>query len=267
MRENRVIFNKTLLYFSVPVEHIYATDYESANRSSGMKPELILALDVPTAGHIAPILRKLPPEVDFFKVGLELFIRDGARALSLLARKNKRIFLDLKLHDIPQTVARAVGSVGCYGIQLLTVHATGGRAMLQAAAEAAVACGTQGPKLVAVTILTSLNTDDFTDLGIGRSLQDQALALGQMALANGIHGLVTSVHEARALRDRFGADPILVTPGIRPAGGAAGDQKRIATPAMAVQAGATYLVVGRPILEAPDPGKAAAVILLEINNP
>ena len=136
--------------------------------------------------------------------------------------------------------------------------------MLQAAAESATACGAQGPKLVAVTTLTSLNTDDFADLGIGRSLEAQALALGQMALASGIHGLVTSVHEARALRDRFGAGPILVTPGIRPAGGTAGDQKRIATPAMAVQAGATYLVVGRPILEAPDPGNAATAILLEM---
>lgn len=229
-----------------------------------MKSELILALDVETVDEVTRILRLLPAEVNFFKVGLELFIRDGARALSLLTQKNKRIFLDLKLHDIPQTVARAVRSAAGYGVQLLTVHALGGRAMLQAATESSVACGKPGPRLVAVTTLTSLHNDDLADLGIGRNLQDQALALGQLALASGIHGLVTSVHEARALRDRFGADPILVTPGIRPAGGAAGDQKRIATPTMAVQSGATYLVVGRPILEADDPGKAAAAILTEM---
>jgi orotidine-5'-phosphate decarboxylase len=230
-----------------------------------MKPELIVALDVPRTRDLRALLRKLPSEVDFFKIGLELFVAEGAQALTLLARRNRRVFLDLKLHDIPRTVANAVTAAGRYGVALLTVHALGGRAMLRAAAEAAAAGGPAAPKLVAVTTLTSLDAGDFNELGIGRPLGAQALALGALALESGIHGLVTAAHEARGLRDRFGATPLLVTPGIRPAGVEHGDQKRVATPTLAVQAGATHLVVGRPILEAPDPGQAAAAILEEIN--
>lgn len=226
-----------------------------------MRPELIVALDVPSAAAIGSILDKLPPEVDFFKVGLELYTAAGREPLELLARRGKRIFLDLKLHDIPRTVANSVTAALNYNVALMTVHAMGGRSMLKAAAEAA---GPNGPRLVAVTTLTSLAQSDLDDLGIGRSLADQALALGALALASGIHGLVTSVHEARALRGRFGADPILVTPGIRPAGAEVADQKRVATPAAAVQAGASHLVVGRPILDAPDPGRAAELILTEM---
>ena len=148
----------------------------------------------------------------------------------------------------------------------MTVHATGGRAMLTAAAEAAAAQGATRPRLVAVTTLTSLNQDDFSELGINRSVADQALTLTRMALESGIDGVVTSVHEAAALRRKFGAGPLLVTPGIRPAGADVGDQKRVATPALAVQAGASYLVVGRPIVEAPHPGQAAAAIQAEIDK-
>jgi orotidine-5'-phosphate decarboxylase len=226
-----------------------------------MKPELIVALDVPDVAMIEPILDRLPPEVDYFKVGLELYTAAGHKPLEILARRGKRIFLDLKFHDIPRTVANAVSSALKFNVALMTVHALGGRAMMRAAAEAA---GSDGPRLVAVTTLTSLNADDFKDLGINRSVSEQALALGALALESGIHGLVTSVHEARALRERFGAAPILVTPGIRPAGADIGDQKRVATPAAAVKAGATCLVVGRPILEAVDPAAAARSILAEI---
>ena len=137
--------------------------------------------------------------------------------------------------------------------------------MLKAAAEAAAVFGEGRPKLVAVTTLTSLNADDFKDLGLMRSVADQALALTDLALASGIDGVVTSVHEAAALRARFGAGPLLVTPGIRPAGADVGDQKRVATPAVAVKAGASFLVIGRPIVEAPDPAAAARAILAEID--
>ena len=226
-----------------------------------MRPELIVALDVPSMAAIPPILDKLPPEVDFFKVGLELYTAAGREPLELLARRGKRVFLDLKLHDIPRTVANAITAALGYNVAMMTVHAMGGRSMLKAAAEAA---GANGPRLVAVTTLTSLAQSDLDDLGISRPLADQALALGALALSSGIHGLVTSVHEARALRGRFGAGPILVTPGIRPAGAEVADQKRVATPAAAVQAGASCLVVGRPILDAPDPGRAAELILAEM---
>ncbi len=231
-----------------------------------MKPEIILAVDVPSATDVAPLLAKLPDQLSWFKIGLELFSAEGPAVLNTLsARRNRRIFLDLKFHDIPRTVANAVTAAGKLGVNLMTVHAIGGRAMLKAAAEAAAAFGPNRPRLVAVTTLTSLNQDDFTDLGIHRTVSEQALALTEMALACGIDGVVTSVHEAPVLRRKFGSAPILVTPGIRPSGADVGDQKRVATPAVAVEAGATYLVVGRPIVEAADPFKAALAIQAEVD--
>lgn len=230
------------------------------------KPDVIVALDVPEAAAVAPVLRSLPPSLSWMKVGLELYTAAGPDSVRSLTAAGKRVFLDLKLHDIPRTVANAVTVAGKVGASLLTVHATGGRAMLKAASEAAAAFGEQRPRLVAVTTLTSLNADDFRDLGITRTVADQALALTDMALSCGIDGVVTSVHEAAALRARFGAAPVLVTPGIRPAGADVADQKRVATPAAAVAAGATYLVVGRPIVEAPDPAAATRAILAEIDE-
>ena len=231
-----------------------------------MKPEIIVALDVPNAAALPPLLARLPPEIGWFKIGLELFIAEGPAIVKDLVARRKRVFLDLKLHDIPRTVAHAVTAAGRLGASLMTVHAGGGRAMMKAAAEAAAAFGPSAPKLVAVTTLTSLNDDDLADLGVQRSLADQALALTELALSSGLHGVVTSVHEAAALRQRFGPAPILVTPGIRPAGGDVGDQKRVATPAAAVKAGATYLVIGRPIVEANDPMQAGKAILKEIQD-
>ncbi len=231
-----------------------------------MKPEIILAVDVPTAKDVAPLLIKLPDQLIWFKVGLELFTAEGPAILAPFTARQKHIFLDLKLHDIPRTVANAVTAAAKLGVNLMTVHAIGGRAMLKAAAEAAAAFGPNRPRLVAVTTLTSLNQDDFTDLGIQRTVADQALALTDMALACGIDGVVTSVHEAPLLRRTFGPNPILVTPGIRPSGADVGDQKRVATPANAVEAGSTYLVVGRPIVEAPDPFKATLAIQAEVEK-
>ena len=229
------------------------------------KPEVIVALDVPNAEAVPALLRQLPPEIRWLKVGLELYTAAGPDIVRTLTATGRQVFLDLKFHDIPRTVANAIAAAGGLGASLMTVHAVGGRAMLKAAAEAAAAFGERRPRLVAVTTLTSLNADDFKDLGLSRSVAEQALALTDLAIASGIDGVVTSVHEAAALRTRFGTGPVLVTPGIRPAGADIGDQKRVATPAVAVRAGATYLVVGRPIVEASDPAQAVRAILAEID--
>lgn len=231
-----------------------------------MKPEVILALDVPNAAAVGPVLSRLPQELAWLKVGLELFTAAGPDIVHTLTRDGRKIFLDLKLHDIPRTVANAVTAAGALGASLMTVHAIGGKDMLKAAAEAAKAFGPNRPRLVAVTTLTSLNQQDFNDLGIQRSVTDQALRLTELTLASGIDGVVTSVLEAAALRKAFGSAPILVTPGIRPSGAEVGDQKRVATPAMAVEAGASYLVVGRPIMDAPDPAAATRNIQAEITT-
>jgi orotidine-5'-phosphate decarboxylase len=229
-----------------------------------MKPALIVALDVPTAREMEEVLDRLPDTIEWYKVGLELFCAEGPSVLELLKRRNKKIFLDLKLHDIPRTVANAVKTAAGHGVNLMTVHAIGGKAMLEAAAEAAHECSNP-PQLVAVTTLTSLSQTDFTDLGITRSVSDQALVLGELAIRSGIDGLVTSAHEAGVLHSNF-PKALLVTPGIRMPDGEAGDQKRVATPAFAVRQGATHLVVGRPILQAVDPAAAAAAFFADIKS-
>jgi orotidine-5'-phosphate decarboxylase len=229
-----------------------------------MTPALIVALDVPTVKEMEEALNRLPDTIEWYKVGLELFCAEGPSVLEPLKKRNKKIFLDLKLHDIPRTVANAVITAASHGVNLMTVHAIGGRAMLEAAAEAARTC-TNPPKLVAVTTLTSLSQDDFVDLGITRDVSEQALALGALAISSGIDGLVTSAHEAGALRKQF-PNALLVTPGIRMPEGDVGDQKRVATPAFAVQQGATHLVVGRPILQAEDPSLAAQAIFENIKS-
>ena len=229
-----------------------------------MKPALIVALDVPTASEMKDVLDRLPDTIEWYKVGLELFCAEGPSILDPLKKRNKKIFLDLKLHDIPRTVANAVKTAASHGVNLMTVHAIGGRAMLEAAAEAARECSNP-PKLVAVTTLTSLSQADFADLGINRTVSEQALALGDLAISSGIDGLVTSAHEAGVLRQRF-PSALLVTPGIRMPDGDIGDQKRVATPAFAVQQGATHLVVGRPILQADDPSAVAALIFADMKS-
>lgn len=228
-----------------------------------MSTELIVALDVPTPAHIPSILKQLPESVRFFKVGLELYTAAGPEALQVLHDHNKRIFLDLKLHDIPRTVARAVQQAAKQHIDLLTVHACGGAAMLEAAASAAEG----NLHVVAVTVLTSLDQHDLTQIGVTRSPQEHVRALGQLAIENGIDGLVCSPLETRLLREDLGPEPILVTPGIRPDGSDRGDQKRTATPASAAADGSSFIVVGRPILEAPQPGAAAEAILQALQHP
>ncbi len=223
------------------------------------KAELIVALDVPNAEAMEVKLQEMPDFIEWYKVGLELFCAEGPVVLEPLKRRNKKIFLDLKLHDIPQTVSNAVKTAAKHGVNLMTVHAIGGRAMLEAAANAAAACDNP-PKIVAVTTLTSLSQDDFNDLGINRTVSEQAVELGRLAISSGIDGMVSSAHEAKALRVAF-PEAILVTPGIRMPDGDIGDQKRVASPSFAVEQGATHLVIGRPIMQAADPVAAATAML------
>lgn len=229
-----------------------------------MTPELIVALDVPDVQALQRCLDRLPAAVRFVKIGLELFIGDGPTTLALAGNGGRRVFLDLKLHDIPRTVANSVASAARHRAALLTVHASGGPAMLTAAAEAARDAGPERPRLLAVTTLTSLDQADLARVGVTRPLHRHTLDLAAMALECGIDGVVCSVHEAAAMRAELGPAPLIVTPGIRPAHAALQDQKRAATPADAVKAGATHLVVGRPILQADDPAAAAAAILAEM---
>lgn len=222
-----------------------------------------MALDVPGIGAVNSVLDALPPEITTYKVGLELFASAGTDVLNVLAERQKRVFLDLKLHDIPNTVAGAIRSAAANGVFMITVHAQGGRAMLRAAAEAAHQTDLN-PKIVAVTTLTSLDDTDLMDIGVIRPLAEHTLAMGKLALDSSIDGLVCSALETALFRNAIGSKPLLVTPGIRPLNSTTEDQKRIATPKMAVLNGADFLVVGRPILQAPDPPAAAAAILSEI---
>jgi orotidine-5'-phosphate decarboxylase len=225
---------------------------------------LIVALDVPDRRSMLETLSRMPQEIAWYKVGLELFCAEGPTILDPLRERGASIFLDLKFHDIPRTVGHAVARAADLGVDLMTVHAAGGRAMLEEAAHAASRCSAP-PKLVAVTTLTSLNEDDFSDLGIQRTLSDQALALSAMAIEAGIDGMVTSAHEAQVLRTQF-PDALLVTPGIRMPSGDVGDQKRVATPSYAVDQGATHLVIGRPIVQANDPAHAFACMREELQG-
>lgn len=226
--------------------------------------ELILAVDVPDKESLPHVVDKLPNALRWLKIGLELFCAEGPRLLQHASLEQRQVFLDLKLHDIPRTVERAVAAASRNRVRLLTVHAGGGRAMVEAAVQAARNFGPDAPKIIAVTALTSLGETDLRDIGVHRSMREHVLALAELALGAGAHGLVCSPHEIAPLRERFGDAPLLVVPGIRSSLDAPGDQKRTAAAADAVRAGANYLVVGRPILDAPDPRTAAQRLLDEI---
>jgi orotidine-5'-phosphate decarboxylase len=222
---------------------------------------LIVALDYPDAQAALDLVDRLEGATRWFKIGLELYVAEGNSLVAELQRRGYSIFLDLKFHDIPNTVASAVRSVARLGVQMLTVHAAGGPAMLAAAAEAA---GETGPILLAVTVLTSMDEAQLAATGVKGSSAAQVETLARMAYANGAQGFVCSAIEVANLRSQLGSKPLLVIPGIRPEGAATGDQKRVATPGAAIAAGASYLVVGRPITRAADPGAAARSILAEM---
>jgi orotidine-5'-phosphate decarboxylase len=226
------------------------------------RERLIVALDVPSGSAALAMIDRLDSLVQWFKVGLELYLSEGNKVIEIIQNCGHSVFLDLKLHDIPNTVAGAVRSVASTGAGMLTVHAAGGPAML-AAAQEAVAGLPSPPKLLAVTVLTSMDAAQLTATGIESSPRGQVMRLAGMAYGAGIRGFVASAEEIAAMRAAY-PDATLVIPGIRPAGAAGGDQKRIATPGAAIAAGADYLVVGRPITQAADPAAAAQSILDEI---
>ena len=232
-------------------------------RMERARRRLIVALDAPNAAAALDLVNHLERHCQWFKVGLELFTAAGPAILEPLAARGHSVFLDLKLHDIPNTVAGAVRSAAGLGVRMLTLHALGGPAML-AAAHAALDGLPNPPELLAVTVLTSMDAEQLSAIGIKRSPAEQAEMLARMGMNAGIRGFVCSPREAAALRALTGPEGVLVVPGIRPAGGQAGDQKRIATPADAIRAGASYLVVGRPITQAPDPAEAAETIIRQM---
>ncbi|MGC2111440.1 MAG: orotidine-5'-phosphate decarboxylase [Candidatus Korobacteraceae bacterium] len=224
---------------------------------------LIVALDVPSAAQARQIVQSIGEAATTYKVGKQLFTAEGPGIVRDLVASGRKVFLDLKFHDIPNTVAAAVRAAAELGVSMLTVHASGGSKMLKAAVEAAAQSAAK-PMVMAVTVLTSLSDADLQEVGVSGTVLSQVLRLGALARSAGCGGLVSSAKEAGELRRQLGEGFAIVTPGVRPAGSAAGDQARVVTPHDAIAAGATHLVVGRPILEAADPAKAAAEIVAEI---
>ena len=230
-------------------------------RPSG-RERLAFPLDYPTLAEAERGAALVAESAGVLKVGLELFVSEGPTAVRRL-RELGAVFLDLKLHDIPETVERAVASACGLGARYLTIHAAGGPKMLERAAARAEREGT-GLTLLAITVLTSLDVADLEAIGVTSTTAEQTLRLARLAVGAGVPGLVCSSAEAGSLRAALGPDVVLVTPGIRPAGSSADDQKRVGTPGDAIRAGSSVLVVGRPIRDAADPRAAARAVLAEI---
>jgi orotidine-5'-phosphate decarboxylase len=229
------------------------------------RSHLIVALDVPNRKAALAAVDQLSGHVGYFKIGLELFTREGPRLVEEIRDRGEKIFLDLKLHDIPNTVRGAVRAASRLGIHMLTVHASGGTAMLEAACAEAQSAE-RPPLVLAVTALTSLSEKDMERFGVTGSMEQWVERLAVTAYDAGIRGIVASAHEIHMLRSRMDTKLQLVIPGIRPAGADRQDQSRTATPSEAINAGANYIVVGRPILKAHDPAVAADLITEEIGQ-
>lgn len=231
---------------------------------------VIVALDVPTLAEAEQLVKELLPEVSLFKVGMQLYHGHGPRVVEEIGRWGGRVFLDLKLHDIPHTVSEAVRVLARLGVAMLTVHASGGREMLsravEAAREEAALAGLPAPVLLGVTVLTSLGQGDLAELGYGGQVRDLVVRLARLALQAGCGGVVASAREARVLRLAFGPDLVIVAAGIRPAWSGVDDQQRVMTPREALKAGVTHLVVGRPVTQAPDPRAALRRLLAELQD-
>jgi orotidine-5'-phosphate decarboxylase len=222
---------------------------------------LIAALDVGTRGEADALLQRLGGVPSWVKIGLELFCSEGPAIVARYTQRGQAVMLDLKLHDIPETVARATVRVAALGAGLLTVHAGGGRAML----EAAVKARGSAMRILAVTVLTSLDDADLAQIGAHGPVADLVRKRAELAIAAGCDGVVASPHEVAAIREVAPKDFLIVTPGVRPAGAAAGDQKRVMTPKQARDAGADLVVVGRPLRDASDPAAAARAIIAELS--
>jgi orotidine-5'-phosphate decarboxylase len=241
-----------------------ASPDKTPNKTLDPRQRLAVALDYPDAEGALKLVDSLGDTCQWFKVGMELYYAAGNAFVQQLRKRGFDVFLDLKLHDIPNTVAGAVRSATQAGASLLTIHASGGAAMMSAAAEAAQAPGS--PRLLAVTVLTSMDANELAGVGITVTPAEQVLRLAKLAQQSGIDGMVCSPEEVAVVRAATSPDTLLVIPGIRPTGSAIGDQKRVATPAQAIADGASMLVVGRPITRAPDPAAATRAILQEIEQ-
>jgi len=226
-------------------------------------PRVIVALDFPAPGEALALASRLDPASCRVKIGMELYAAAGPSFVEQLARSGFGVFLDLKFHDIPNTVGAACGAAARLGVWMINVHALGGRAMMEAA-RAALAGMRSPPLLTAVTVLTSMGAADLSQVGVADGPEAAVLRLARLAQSCGMDGVVCSAHEAAMLKRECGASFVLVTPGIRPAGGEPGDQQRVATPAAAIADGVDYLVVGRPITRAADPLAALRTINAEV---
>lgn len=230
---------------------------------------LIVALDVSTMDAMKSIVSSLGDSVSFYKVGMELFYAEGDQTVRYLQEHGKHVFLDLKLHDIPNTVAHGVSSLTRLGANLITIHGQGGPIMMkaaEAARESAEKLGIERPKLLAITVLTSFDDESWTSIGGQLPIADQVIRLAKLAKESGMDGVVCSALEAKMIREACGPDFLIVTPGIRPSFAATNDQKRIATPSSALQDGASRLVIGRPITQAEHPQEAVRLIIEEMES-
>ncbi len=233
--------------------------------SNTLDPKVIVALDFAEASNALSLVSQLDPKLCKLKVGKELFTAAGPQLIETLVEKDFQVFLDLKFHDIPNTVKKACQAASNLGVWMLNVHASGGSDMMQAALEG-VHNSQQNPYLIAVTILTSMSQDNLTELGISRPLEEQVTHLAKLTQTAGLHGVVCSAMEAETLRKAVNDDFLLVTPGIRPVTASQDDQTRIMTPEKALTKGASYLVIGRPITQADDPLSALHNINADINQ-
>jgi len=228
--------------------------------NSRLAEKIIVALDVATTKEALKLASLLAQDVGFFKIGLQSFTANGPALVRSISDLGPKVFLDLKLHDIPNTVAKAVESAGELGVKMLTIHLSGGSEMVRAA----VAARKNDLLLLGVTVLTSSTEETLAETGVSGKTGEQVLRLARLGVTNGIDGLVASPHEAKMLRAEFGEKIKIVTPGIRPAGSSPGDQKRFSTPRDAIEAGADYLVIGRPIIAAADPKAAVQQVVAEL---
>lgn len=231
---------------------------------------LIVALDFPTMEQAVACVEECGDAVSHYKVGMELFYAAGAPMITYLKNQGKHIFLDLKLQDIPNTVAHALMVLSDLGADMMNVHAVGGKKMMaeavKAVREAAEKAGRPAPKLIAVTILTSMDNEQYADLNYKNTIAEQVISLAKLAKEAGMDGVVASPQEAAGIREACGPDFLIVTPGVRPAGASLDDQSRVATPAGAFKNGSSHIVVGRPITKAENRKAAAEAIVNEISN-
>ena len=227
-------------------------------------PHVIVALDYPSADAARAFVAGVDPQLCRLKVGKELFTRSGPALVEELVGQGFDVFLDLKFHDIPNTVGQACAAAADLGVWMMNVHASGGRRMMAAAREALEQRGGTAPLLIGVTVLTSMGAEDLAEVGVSVAPADQVMRLADLARAAGLDGVVCSPMESTLLRHRLGDDFLLVTPGVRPAGSDIGDQKRVLTPAEAIRQGSDYLVIGRPVTQAEDPVAVLRSINAEI---